>query len=78
MATQQKKLSKLVKSDTSMCDYSKSFYFKVWTKWLWKIASCEGFEFQFTTYIRYLDYTCYLVNFELFYTNIRNFFLMNI
>ena len=71
-AIQQKKLSNLVKSSTSMHDPSKVIF--NFSKY--ELSDCEkrllakGLNFSLPP--KYLDYADYLVNFELFYRNIRN------
>ena len=71
-AIQQKKLSNLVKSSISMHDPSKVIF--NFSKY--ELSDCEkrllakGLNFSLAP--RHLDYADYLVNFELFYRNIRN------
>ena len=71
-AIQQNKLSNLVKSSISMHDPSKVIF--NFSKY--ELSDCEkrllvkGLKFSLPP--KYLDYADYLVNFELFYRNIRN------
>ena len=70
-ATQQKKLSKLVKSNISMQDPRKVIF--NFSKY--ELSDCEKRllvkGLNFSVLPKYLDYAEYLVNFELFYRNIR-------
>ena len=71
-AIQQKKLSNLVKSSTSMHDPSKVIF--NFSKY--ELSDCEkrllAKALNFNLPFKHLDYTDYLVNFELFYRNIHN------
>ena len=71
-ATQQKKLNKLVKSNISMGDPSKVIF--NFSKY--ELSDCEkrllAKGVNFSLLLKYLDYADYLVDFELFYRNIRN------
>ena len=71
-ATQQKKLNKLVKSNISMGDPSKVIF--NFSKY--ELSDCEkrllAKGVNFSLPLKYLDYADYLVDFELFYRNIRN------
>ena len=69
---QQKKLSNLVQSSTSMHDPSKVIF--NFSKY--ELSDCEkrllAKASNFNLPLKHLDYADYLVNFELFYRNIRN------
>ena len=71
-ATQQKKLSKLVKSNISMQDSCKVIFnfSKYELSDFEKRLLVKGLNFSLPP--KYLDYTDYLVNFELFYRNVCN------
>ena len=71
-AIQQKKLSNLVKSSISMHDPSKVIF--NFSKY--ELPDCEkrllAKDLNISLPLKYLDYADFLVNFELFYKNIRN------